>query len=642
MGTSVFAKLRTSCLLFASVALAVLFVGPTPAAAFGGILNDWENTYPDSDSGFNADCQLCHVEANGGDPFNAYGWTLVLALEPDGCGPGDLDLAFACSEEDDSDLDPTGSDNLTEIDASTQPGWTDGPFNTWYSREAPPDENNLPPAEPIGPLDPDGTGGTGGTGGGGGTAGGGGTGGTGGDECDPGHDRIPPGQFKRGTIVVKPGQSIQEALDRAQEGTRIFVHGGVYTEPCNETNGLEITKSGIHLIGQSNKNKRVIIESTNGQRNGIAIVAPEVPAAAQPLGREVEHTDCMGCHTDMAPPFPLLDDVPTGLDTDGDPWLYDVTVESITIRGFRNNGIFTRHVDGFLFHDLESINNRNYGIFPVLSKNGAITDSFSTGSDLDSALWVETSENVLVQGNVLEKSTNGIEVSNSDDILVIDNEMRDNTIGAAILLLPDIYDDRPGAKRIHLINNWIHDNNRPNGANPGSILGFFPAGEGILFAGVDDSVISGNLIENNDFIGIAIADYCGALAQTPFACPTEPSPEFPAGFLLDQAAENNTVVGNVLVNNATDPDPGPPEHPPNPFAFAAGDLSLLTLPTFIVGLPGDPTPFHGNCYEDNVTSSTPEFFALWYAFLFENPDLVQPEGPFPPPPFPPWAPPSCP
>ena len=48
-----------------------------------------------------------------------------------------------------------------------------------------------------------------------------------------------------------PGQSIQAALDRAEEGTRIFVQAGVYREVGNPTNGLNITKSGIRLIGQN-------------------------------------------------------------------------------------------------------------------------------------------------------------------------------------------------------------------------------------------------------------------------------------------------------------------------------------------------------------------------------------------------------
>ena len=71
---------------------------------------------------------------------------------------------------------------------------------------------------------------------------------------------------------------------------------------------------------------------------------------------------------------------------------------------------------------------------------------------------------------------NGFEVSNSDDILRPHNESRNNSVGAAILLLPDIFDDRPGAKRIDLVDNWFHDNNEPNDARPGSILSVVPSG----------------------------------------------------------------------------------------------------------------------------------------------------------------------
>jgi parallel beta-helix repeat protein len=324
----------------------------------------------------------------------------------------------------------------------------------------------------------------------------------------------------------------------------------------------------------------------------------------------------------MGPPFPLHPDVPKYIPMDTDPYIYDIKIEGITVKDFSNNGIFTEMVDGFVFDNVRSIDNENYGIFPVLSKNGVIKNSYSTGSFRDSALWVETSENVLVQGNVVEYSTNGIEVSNSDDILVIDNEMRNNTIGAAILLLPDIWKNRPGAKRIDLHNNWVHHNNEPNGSGLGSILGFLPPGIGILYVGVDESLISGNLVENNNFVGIAISDYCAPFQGTPFQCelpdPEDPDPPFPLGFLLDQAAENNRVVGNTLVENATDPDPFPPPDD-NPFAFAAADLSLLTVP------PPEP-PLHGNCYENNQPEDA-SFFSLAY-LLGEVPG--------------PWTPPECP
>ena len=650
MSTSAFPSLRTSCVLVLGAALVVPFFNAAPTSANSTIRNAWTNFYGPIPS--NANCQLCHFDTQP-PSWNGYGWDIRLAIGDSNCDGTDgtmpdgnvsLDEAFACIEGLDSDMDPGANDNIAEINASTQPGWTAADTNTIFSDLG--DVFNQPPFPGLEPYDPSGTGGVGGmggtggvggTGGTGGTGGVGGTGGTGGVDCDPGHDGIPPGQFKRGTIVVKPGQSIQEAIDRAQPGTRIFVHGGVYEEPCNTTNGLNITKSGIHLVGQSNKNKRVILRSASGQRNGIAIVAPEVPAAAQPLGREVEHTDCMGCHTDMAPPFPLFPDVPI-VDPTDDPWLYDIVVESITIEGFANNGIFTRHVDGFVFDDVTSINNRNYGIFPVLSKNGVVRDSYSTGSDLDSALWVETSEHVLVINNIVENSVNGIEVSNSDDILVMNNEMRNNTVGAAILLLPDIFDDegRKSAKRIDLVNNWIHDNNKENTARPGSILSLIPKGIGILYLGVDDSLIQGNLVENHGYVGIAIADYCAVTdGFENFNCAADA--DISIEFLYDQTSNRNRVESNVLVNNSGNP-------PPPPFGLFAADLTLLTVPWDVTALgipippfppqdPDDLTPFHGNCYENNDPDDA-SFFSLFYLILAMDPTLPDP------PPLP-WQPPTC-
>ncbi len=539
---------RTILVLLAALALSL--VG-TEAGAFPGTLNDWQARYgAASASGDAAACQLCHANANGGSPWNAYGWDLRLALGDVTC---DLDLngtvsnaeAFFCVELLNSDEDGSNYDDITEIGLETQPGWTEGPFNTIYSR-AGAIPGQLPPLG-IGPLDPDGT------------------------EPPPppppppptGEEDLPPGQLKRRTIVVKPGQSIQAAIDRASYGTRIYVLAGVYHETADPTNGLNITKSGIRLIGQTTPKKRVVLENAGNQRNGIVVVPDD-------------RQDCMGCHSDMAPPFPLHPGVPKGLKM-REPLMHDIEIRGITIRGFRNNGLFTENVDGFRIVDVESIDNKNYGIFPTLSRNGIVTHSRATGAD-DSGIWVETSENVRVTHNLVEGNVNGFEVSNSDDVVLAHNEARGNTVGAAILLLPDIFDDRPGAKRIDLLNNHFHDNNKPNTARPGSILAVVPSGTAILHLGVDDSTIAGNRIENHDFTGIAVVDYCLAVLFTPFACHLDPTvtPEFVA----DQGAENNRIVGNVLIDNGANPAPGP-------FAFAAADVSVLAE---------DP----GNCFEDNV------------------------------------------
>ena len=547
------------------------------------MLAAWQDTYGGmSSSGDIAQCQLCHANEPAGAEWNGYGWDVRLFLGTPGCET--LEAAFSCIELLDSDMDPGTFDNLAEILDGAQPGWTAADTNTIYSNVG--DLFNQPPFPGLEPYDPVGAGGTGGMGGAGGMGGGGG-------DCPP-EPTIPSEQIMDGMILVKPGQSIQEAIDLADEGTQILVEPGVYEEPCNLTNGLNITKNGIQLIGLSTaaagptspSEERVIVRSTGTQRNGIVIVPPLVPEAAQPKGAnsaKVERTDCMGCHSDLAPPFPLHPNVPKIIPKADDDWLTDIVVRGITIQSFENNGLFCEHVDGFVWDDIESIDNRNYGIFPVLSSNGEILNSYATGSDLDSSLWVETSENVDVIGNLVENSVNGIEVSNSDDVLVMNNVARNNTIGAAILLLPDIYENRSSAKRIDLIDNEFYDNNKENTARPGSILSFIPRGMGILYVGVDDSEVSGNLVYNNDFVGIAIVDYCVPFVTTPFACHLDPT--ITDEFLEDETAENNSVVGNDLMNNGTMPDPGDFE------AFAA-DLTLLTAAD------------HNNCFEDNVFTTS--------------------------------------
>jgi hypothetical protein len=97
---------------------------------------------------------------------------------------------------------------------------------------------------------------------------------------------------------------------------------------------------------------------------------------------------------------------------------------------------------------------------------------------------------------------------------------------------------------------------------------------------VDDSSIAGNLVEDNGFVGIAVADYCAVVQGGPFDCGVDP--DVTPGFVAKSEAAANRIVDNVLRNNGTNVDPT------TPFAFAASDLALLTV--------GD----HANCYAGNV------------------------------------------
>jgi hypothetical protein len=148
-----------------------------------------------------------------------------------------------------------------------------------------------------------------------------------------------------------------------------------------------------------------------------------------------------------------------------------------------------------------------------------------------------------------------------------------------------------------------------------------------FLANLSPGIVPGKVsFEDNEYAGIAITDYCAVTSLTSFPCGSDPDSSNPE-FLLDQTADNNHVVGNVLMNNATEP-------PDPPFGDLSAQLILGTLPAFFLGLPGDNTPYHGNCYENNQLDELSfQFFSLFDATIFEQSGGLQ--NP------PPWDLPAC-
>ena len=534
--------------------LTAVFAASGVAHAFPAKLTAWQARYgaisPTADK---ARCQTCHARPNGGSPWNGYGWDIKLALgnldcDLDGNGAVSDPEAFFCVELEDSDADASGSDNITEIGLGTQPGWSVGSSNTLYTVTG--TTTGQPAPTTIGDVDPDGT------------------------EPPPPPPPPPPVDVvvgdPRSVQVVLPGKSIQQAIDRSKPGGWIFVMPGNYRELADKTNALNISKSGLHLIGLSTPRKRVVLENAGNQRNGIVAVP-------------TDRTQCMSCHSDLAPPFPLVPNANPEMMKSTAPHLYGLVISGITIKNFVNNGLFTENVKGFAIVDVESVGNKNYGIFPTLSSDGVISHSRASGAD-DSGIWIETSENVRVTHNVVEDNVNGFEISNSSNITLAHNVARNNSVGLASLFLPDIFDERQDSTGYVVRDNLFENNNRPNTARPGSILATVPAGTGILHIGSDESRFVRNRITGHDFTGLAVTDYCVVVAGGPFDCGVDP--DISLGFLGDQEATNNRVRGNVITGNGGNPDPN---HPFSPFA---SDIILLT--------DGD----HGNCFSGNQFDSS--------------------------------------
>ncbi len=345
------------------------------------------------------------------------------------------------------------------------------------------------------------------------------------------------------SLTVRPGESIQAAVDAAAPGDLVKVMPGDYTEAHAGAAAVRITKPlRLLALSQAPDKKVRILPSNPGQMHGILVE----PA------------------------------------NEGDPDIDGVEINGFTVQGFSNMGIWLRHVNDFDIENNESIDNLENGIFPTLSANGLVKKNVAYGSQ-DSALWVEGSENVRVVNNDVHGSPTGLEITISREITVEGNEIHDNTIGVGLYhpatagLPRDEWPEFWDAGHWHVGKNNIHDNNMINTAEGGETAQL-PYGGGILVLGVHDVDVEKNLVANNDFFGISLIDYCLATAGTEFNCTDNPPP-------AATAPDHVEVVKNTLVDNHGAP-------PPGPFQAIAAD---------IVDLGGGPNV----CFSKNKIDNPP-------------------------------------
>ena len=251
-------------------------------------------------------------------------------------------------------------------------------------------------------------------------------------------------------IIVKDGESIQEAVKAASPGAVIKVMPGTYKET------VYVDKDNITLSG--------VIEGST---------------------------------------YPVLE----GEGVRNDAILYSgngFTIENFYITHYKGNGIMGQAGNNFIIRNNFIIDTGVYGIFPQLGKNGLVSHNVISGIE-DAAIYVGMSDNIDVVYNQVFGSVAGIEIENSRSALVEANMVYDNTGGILAFITPGLPIKDCGDVIIR--NNFVVDNNHENFAIPGSLVSNIPPGTGVLVMACDDVVVEGNIISGNDSIGVTFTDF---------------------------------------------------------------------------------------------------------------------------------------
>ena len=302
--------------------------------------------------------------------------------------------------------------------------------------------------------------------------------------------------------VVKPGESIQAAVDAAQPGDTIVVKRGEYAE------NVVITKDGITLKGR-----------------GATLVPPASPAP----------NDCSfgGPATDGICALGQVDFPDDGPPVVNDA-ISDVTIKGFTVKGFEGSGIIFLGAEDPVVKHTRAEDNHEYGIARFVSTGGAILGNYATGSE-EAGIYVGDSPDadVLIAGNrTVDNVLFGFFLRDAANGKLVANESSGNCVGAIVLNTgPNI------AGNWRFFANKIHDNDRfcPGNEEEGT-----PAlsGIGVLIANGSNNTLFGNVIRDNNPSGEAA--FAGGVVVVNAGTP---GANLPSG---------NVVKGNLILGNEPD------------------------------------------------------------------------------------------
>jgi parallel beta-helix repeat protein len=310
--------------------------------------------------------------------------------------------------------------------------------------------------------------------------------------------------------------TIQAAVDAANPGDTVEISTGTYQE------SVVVSTPRLTIEGAPGSN--VVIQnpgtaSPMGQKSN----SPMAKAASLPDGIVVTANPAVPL-SETSPPTSILD---------------GFKLSNVTVSGFQFDGVLLIGVKDFTISHVTATNNGEYGIFPIFSTLGGISDSIASGSN-DTGIYVGQSSGVNVLNNTAFNNVNGIEIENSVGVVAAGNLVSGNTVGILEDLLPGLAIEV--ASNNEISSNLVVQNNRRNTASPDDLAGAEPSGVGIAIVGGDHTLVSGNYVTGNITFGIVVLALSDLVHPLPVPYPphVDPNPNF------------TLIIDNIVTGNGID------------------------------------------------------------------------------------------